>query len=150
MTTTFRYQHTILPGIAQILKDLDPCIVNLPPRHLLQKSLERYQLEQSIPKREGEPIELKPYKETEEEHLSESLRYISHSLHQPYLGVLVRNNRDAPTPPRMKRVMSDDSIDDFVCDHCGATQTPEKRSGPKGKRTLCNRCGLKWAREQKK
>jgi len=149
MMTEFRYQHAILPGIAQLFKDLDPCIVNLPPRHLLQQSLERYQLEQSIPKHEGAPIELKPYKDSEEDPLSQSLRYISHSIHQPFLGVLVRNDCDAPSPPRIKRATSYE-VDDFVCDQCGATQTPEKRMGPKGKRTLCNRCGLKWARHQKK
>lgn len=32
-----------------------------------------------------------------------------------------------------------------VCEVCGATQTPQWRRGPLGKRTLCNACGVKWS-----
>lgn len=35
----------------------------------------------------------------------------------------------------------------FRCDFCGATSTPERRKGPSGSRTLCNRCGLAWAKQ---
>ena len=31
------------------------------------------------------------------------------------------------------------------CQHCNATETPQWRRGPSGKRTLCNACGVKWA-----
>lgn len=31
-----------------------------------------------------------------------------------------------------------------TCMHCNATQTPEWRTGPNGKGTLCNACGLRW------
>ena len=37
----------------------------------------------------------------------------------------------------------------FECDRCGITKTPEKRLGPNGPATLCNRCGLRWRREEK-
>ncbi|KAJ3301818.1 hypothetical protein HDV03_000285, partial [Kappamyces sp. JEL0829] len=31
------------------------------------------------------------------------------------------------------------------CQYCGATETPQWRRGPGGKRTLCNACGVKWS-----
>lgn len=36
-----------------------------------------------------------------------------------------------------------------LCVFCQATQSPEWRNGPQGPRTLCNRCGLRYKREQK-
>jgi hypothetical protein len=39
------------------------------------------------------------------------------------------------------------------CEHCGTDSTPEWRTGPLGKGTLCNACGLRYRsklREQKK
>lgn len=38
---------------------------------------------------------------------------------------------------------------EWACAWCGIKTTPEKRAGPRGNRTLCNRCGLKWARTTK-
>ncbi|KAK2471502.1 hypothetical protein BFJ69_g17521 [Fusarium oxysporum] len=36
------------------------------------------------------------------------------------------------------------------CHKCGRTQTPEWRRGPDGKRTLCNACGLHYAKLKRK
>ncbi|KAL3620446.1 white collar 2 type of transcription factor [Castilleja foliolosa] len=36
------------------------------------------------------------------------------------------------------------------CTACGATSTPLWRKGPHGRQTLCNACGLKLIRAQKK
>jgi hypothetical protein len=32
----------------------------------------------------------------------------------------------------------------------GRVQTPEWRKGPEGRKTLCNACGLRWAKHEKK
>jgi hypothetical protein len=37
-----------------------------------------------------------------------------------------------------------------TCQSCGATETPEWRRGPEGPRTLCNACGLHFAKVVKK
>jgi hypothetical protein len=58
-------------------------------------------------------------------------------------AVLVRSDRGMPSLPRM---YCDTQELIFRCDFCGITKTPERREGPGGKRTLCNKCGLKWAR----
>lgn len=58
-------------------------------------------------------------------------------------AVLVRSDRGMPSLPR---VYQDTQELIFRCDCCGITKTPERREGPGGKRTLCNKCGLKWAR----
>lgn len=40
--------------------------------------------------------------------------------------------------------------DEFVCADCGTLDSPEWRKGPKGPKTLCNACGLRWAKKEKK
>lgn len=37
----------------------------------------------------------------------------------------------------------------LVCHFCGRKETPEWRKGPSGPATLCNACGLQWAKKQK-
>ena len=36
------------------------------------------------------------------------------------------------------------------CHSCNTTETPEWRRGPDGARTLCNACGLRWAKQVRK
>ncbi|KAJ9066281.1 hypothetical protein DSO57_1017953 [Entomophthora muscae] len=36
-----------------------------------------------------------------------------------------------------------------MCLSCGTTASPEWRRGPKGQKTLCNACGLKYSRQLK-
>ncbi|GAA6055671.1 hypothetical protein JCM3770_003404 [Rhodotorula araucariae] len=36
-----------------------------------------------------------------------------------------------------------------MCQNCGRADSPEWRSGPNGAKTLCNACGLRWAKAQK-
>ncbi|PGH34298.1 hypothetical protein GX50_02881 [[Emmonsia] crescens] len=36
------------------------------------------------------------------------------------------------------------------CTDCGTFSSPEWRKGPSGKKTLCNACGLRWAKQEKK
>ncbi|KAL1732512.1 blue light receptor [Schizophyllum commune] len=38
----------------------------------------------------------------------------------------------------------------YVCITCGRTDSPEWRKGPLGPKTLCNACGLRWAKQQRK
>ncbi|KLO19234.1 hypothetical protein SCHPADRAFT_885630 [Schizopora paradoxa] len=38
----------------------------------------------------------------------------------------------------------------FVCYTCGRVDSPEWRKGPTGPKTLCNACGLRWAKRTKK
>ncbi|RMZ89012.1 hypothetical protein DV736_g3763, partial [Chaetothyriales sp. CBS 134916] len=40
--------------------------------------------------------------------------------------------------------------DEFVCTDCGTLDSPEWRRGPNGPKTLCNACGLRWAKKEKK
>ena len=42
------------------------------------------------------------------------------------------------------------SADEYVCTDCGTLDSPEWRKGPKGPKTLCNACGLRWAKKEKK
>ncbi|KAI8379540.1 uncharacterized protein BYT42DRAFT_496091 [Radiomyces spectabilis] len=39
---------------------------------------------------------------------------------------------------------------DHVCTDCGTTSSPEWRKGPHGPKTLCNACGLRWAKRNKR
>lgn len=38
------------------------------------------------------------------------------------------------------------TLEGFACVNCGATTTAQRRRGPAGLKTLCNSCGLRWAR----
>lgn len=41
-------------------------------------------------------------------------------------------------------------LERHICDECGAVESPEWRKGPKGPKTLCNACGLRWAKRTRK
>lgn len=69
-------------------------------------------------------------------------------------------SRKKSDPPHKWRVVSEKPLSaqttlkkrlidpTFKCDFCGTTSTPEVRTGPRGKKTLCNRCGLRWAQSR--
>lgn len=61
----------------------------------------------------------------------------------------VRNNRVQKKPKKYTKLKSLRQ-QNYVCTHCGTTQTPEWRKGPKGSRTLCNACGLFYSKLIKK
>ena len=42
------------------------------------------------------------------------------------------------------------AADEYVCTDCGTLDSPEWRKGPSGPKTLCNACGLRWAKKEKK
>lgn len=42
------------------------------------------------------------------------------------------------------------SAPQYVCVTCGRTDSPEWRKGPLGAKTLCNACGLRWAKRNQK
>lgn len=49
---------------------------------------------------------------------------------------------------RRKKPKQDDG--DHVCTDCGRVDSPEWRKGPLGPKTLCNACGLRWAKKVKR
>ncbi|CAK7265667.1 white collar 2 type of transcription factor [Sporothrix epigloea] len=40
--------------------------------------------------------------------------------------------------------------EEYVCTDCGTLESPEWRKGPSGPKTLCNACGLRWAKKEKR
>ncbi|KAF4615193.1 hypothetical protein D9613_003130 [Agrocybe pediades] len=42
------------------------------------------------------------------------------------------------------------TAEQYVCVTCGRTESPEWRKGPLGPKTLCNACGLRWAKQMRK
>ncbi|KXS18876.1 hypothetical protein M427DRAFT_53357 [Gonapodya prolifera JEL478] len=64
---------------------------------------------------------------------------------------------DEPKPPSMgnaanaaKRKAKPGGGEEIFCHQCGTTSSPEWRRGPDGPKTLCNACGLAFAKKQKK
>lgn len=47
---------------------------------------------------------------------------------------------------RVRRVKAKPEPGNLRCFHCGETDTPEWRRGPAGPKTLCNACGLQYAK----
>jgi len=48
---------------------------------------------------------------------------------------------------RRKKMRKSHTTEQYVCVTCGRTDSPEWRKGPQGPKTLCNACGLRWAKE---
>ena len=59
-------------------------------------------------------------------------------------GTLDRYADGSKKPKKVK------SADEYVCTDCGTLDSPEWRKGPMGPKTLCNACGLRWAKKEKK
>ncbi|KAJ5637983.1 hypothetical protein N7490_007862 [Penicillium lividum] len=53
--------------------------------------------------------------------------------------------RNVQEGDRRKRLKSQ-----HVCSDCGTADSPEWRKGPDGPKTLCNACGLRWSKKEKK
>lgn len=65
---------------------------------------------------------------------------------------LIRGDAGVPLPTEShSRHMGDKKkkvkvTEDYVCTDCATLESPEWRKGPKGPKTLCNACGLRWAK----
>ncbi|KNE54786.1 hypothetical protein AMAG_00740 [Allomyces macrogynus ATCC 38327] len=62
---------------------------------------------------------------------------------------------EAPPPKRVRKkrkpppVARSSDLPERACIDCGTTQSPEWRKGPTGAKTLCNACGLRFAKRKK-
>jgi len=48
--------------------------------------------------------------------------------------------------PQKRRFKKTPVVGEKACESCGTSSTPEWRKGPKGPKTLCNACGLHFAK----
>jgi len=62
------------------------------------------------------------------------------------IAILLDRDRDGSKKEKKKLKVADE----YVCADCGTLDSPEWRKGPKGPKTLCNACGLRWAKKEKK
>jgi len=62
------------------------------------------------------------------------------------IAILLDRDRDGLKKEKKKQKVADE----YVCADCGTLDSPEWRKGPKGPKTLCNACGLRWAKKEKK
>ncbi|KAL0092366.1 GATA-type zinc finger transcription factor [Phycomyces blakesleeanus] len=60
----------------------------------------------------------------------------------------IENNQVYPQRAEKRRFT--DTIEQKICVGCSTTNAPEWRKGPKGPKTLCNACGLRWAKASRK
>ncbi|TKA33226.1 hypothetical protein B0A50_00779 [Salinomyces thailandicus] len=65
------------------------------------------------------------------------------------IAILLDRDRDAAGRGREGKKKLKVS-EEYVCADCGTLDSPEWRKGPKGPKTLCNACGLRWAKKEKK
>lgn len=60
------------------------------------------------------------------------------------------NLEEANEGGKKKKSKKAQSAEQYVCITCGRTDSPEWRKGPLGPKTLCNACGLRWAKQMRK
>ncbi|OCH86906.1 hypothetical protein OBBRIDRAFT_814374 [Obba rivulosa] len=65
-------------------------------------------------------------------------------------GVPDDDDDDDEAAARKKHRRAYSSAEQHVCVTCGRTDSPEWRKGPLGPKTLCNACGLRWAKKVRK
>lgn len=63
------------------------------------------------------------------------------------IAILLDRDRDGNSKKDRKKQKV---ADEYVCADCGTLDSPEWRKGPRGPKTLCNACGLRWAKKEKK
>ncbi|KAI2622543.1 hypothetical protein GGR54DRAFT_68816 [Hypoxylon sp. NC1633] len=63
------------------------------------------------------------------------------------VGIAIPVDRDPRTGEKKKKLKM---AEEYVCTDCGTLDSPEWRKGPQGPKTLCNACGLRWAKKEKK
>ncbi|KAJ3776809.1 white collar photoreceptors-like protein [Lentinula raphanica] len=57
---------------------------------------------------------------------------------------------DTEEGQKKKKLKKMHPTEQYVCVTCGRTDSPEWRKGPLGPKTLCNACGLRWAKQMRK
>ncbi|KAG6007435.1 hypothetical protein E4U21_006024 [Claviceps maximensis] len=62
-------------------------------------------------------------------------------------GIAIPADRDMRGGEKKKKLKT---AEEYVCTDCGTLDSPEWRKGPSGPKTLCNACGLRWAKKEKK
>ncbi|EJT73259.1 white collar 2 [Gaeumannomyces tritici R3-111a-1] len=63
-------------------------------------------------------------------------------------GIAIPLDRDPRASADKKKKLK--VAEEYVCTDCGTLDSPEWRKGPSGPKTLCNACGLRWAKKEKK
>ncbi|SPO01931.1 related to Cutinase gene palindrome-binding protein [Cephalotrichum gorgonifer] len=61
-------------------------------------------------------------------------------------GIAIPLGRDTRQGEKKKQKVAEENI----CTDCGTLESPEWRKGPQGPKTLCNACGLRWAKRERK
>ncbi|KAJ1920463.1 white collar 2 type of transcription factor [Mycoemilia scoparia] len=56
----------------------------------------------------------------------------------------------ATTQAKPRKRKKNRPVEDRICSDCRTRESPEWRKGPLGPKTLCNACGLRWAKKNKK
>ncbi|KFX98165.1 hypothetical protein V490_02438 [Pseudogymnoascus sp. VKM F-3557] len=62
-------------------------------------------------------------------------------------GITMSADKDGRGGEKKKRAKT---ADKYMCTDCETLDSPEWRKGPSGPKTLCNACGLRWAKQEKK
>ena len=130
------HQHSPTPHQQQLLQQQQR---QLHQRHFLQQQHQQQQKRPSLslnrefaePKFQ-EPIDIRTLPPA-----SEEIEYI-------------RNKRSTALSIIKSRKRTRSTAGPGVCHSCSSTETPEWRRGPDGARTLCNACGLHYAKMMKK
>ncbi|KAJ7749574.1 white collar 2 type of transcription factor [Mycena maculata] len=92
-----------------------------------------------------------PYTRTSVDDVSPSPASTGGAAHLDIPGATSSGRPDEDEDPVKKKKGQKKATpaEQYVCVTCGRTDSPEWRKGPSGPKTLCNACGLRWAKQTK-
>lgn len=84
---------------------------------------------------------------TDSLHKEQSYTFVIHSFLKPTVNIEMQNPK--LYPKYKEKTVPLKKVQYGPCQECDVSFTPEWRTGPKGKRSLCNACGLRFSKRQK-
>ncbi|KAI0317568.1 hypothetical protein OF83DRAFT_1058454 [Amylostereum chailletii] len=82
--------------------------------------------------------------------LREPASYYSPASHNYGNAMYATEEEDEQKRKKVRGYRKVIAAEQHVCNTCGRTDSPEWRKGPRGPKTLCNACGLRWAKKVRK
>ncbi|KAJ7112419.1 hypothetical protein C8R43DRAFT_1040697 [Mycena crocata] len=146
--TNARLQHRV----AELRARAPRSVPSSPASSTSSSSTSMYATTSMVPKHPGSSQSPQAYAPSPVEEISPSPASSNYDAgHFDNPGAATSSKVDDEDDPLKKKKVPKKvpPAEQYVCITCGRTDSPEWRKGPLGPKTLCNACGLRWAKQTK-